>query len=51
MYIIYIYDLSEQALLSVLLLYADDVQKCFKSICDSSDHLQLQNDINLLYSL
>ena len=49
LFLIYINDLPEQVLFSILFLFADDT-KCFKSICDSHDYLQLQKDLNSLYS-
>ena len=45
---IYINDLPEQVLFSILLLFADDT-KCYKSMCDSSDHIQLRKDLNSFY--
>jgi len=49
LFLIYINDLPKQVLFSILFLFADDT-KCFKSICDSQNHLQLQKDIDSLYS-
>jgi len=49
LFLIYINDLPEQVLFSILFFFADDT-KCFKYICDSQDYLQLQKDLDSLYS-
>ena len=47
LFLVYINDLPDHVLTSILLLFADDT-KCFKTITDINDSLDLQNDVDNL---
>ena len=47
LFLIYINDLPDVVLSSKVMLFADDA-KCFTSICNISDCLRLQEDLNRL---
>ena len=47
LFLIYINDLPQQVLSSILILFANDT-KCYKTIADIIDSIQLQEDLNLL---
>ena len=47
LFLVYINDLPDHVLTSILLLFADDT-KCFKTITDINDSLDLQKDVDNL---
>ena len=47
LFLVYINDLPDHVLTSILLLFADD-KKCFKTITDTNDSLDLQKDVDNL---
>ena len=47
LFLIFIDDLPQQVLFSLLALFADDT-KCYKTTVDAIDSIQLQEDLNLL---
>ena len=47
LFLVYINDLPDHVLTSILLLFADDT-KCFKTITDTNDSLDLQKDVDNL---
>jgi len=47
LFLVYINDLPDHILSSILLLFADDT-KCFKTITDVNDSHELQKDLNIL---
>ena len=46
LFLAYINDLPDHVLTSILLLFADDT-KCFKTITDTNDNLDLQKDVDI----
>ena len=48
LFLVYINDLPDQVLASIVLLFADDT-KCFKTITNLNDSVELQKDLDMLF--